>query len=72
MFTVQVAALGCSVCVQGVSLHRHYGHTAPAHSPTLQINHLGDFSSLKICQKEDRWPKYPSLGSVLLYPLSAA
>lgn len=48
------------------------GHTAAVHSPTLWINHFGDFSSLKICQKEGRWPKNPSPGSVLLYPLSAA
>lgn len=57
MFTVQDAALGYSVCLQGISLCRHYGHAAPAHGPTLQINHLGDFTSLKICQKRGRWPK---------------
>lgn len=56
MFTVQVAALGYSVCLQRMSLCRHYGHTAPAHGPALQINHFEHFTSLKICQKE-RWPK---------------
>lgn len=72
MFAVQIAALGYGVCVQGMSLYRHYGHTASAHGPTLQINHFGDFSSLKICQKEARWPENPSPGSVLLFPLSTA
>lgn len=60
------------MCVQGMALYSHYGHAAPVHGPTLRINHFGDFSSLKICQEEGRWPKKSLPRIFVAFPLSTA